>query len=188
MSCEQLVEKLQVSLDECDTLRIEVARLKEELSFLKGHQTMAAGLRGERLISKIVNGKPTSHVEVYDVETSTGTRIEVKYSKLNSPSKLFTTKRWAWGRIFGAHNKKAYDYLLLVGDIDERYKDLYLAKGTPYIFFLIPQGEVEALTMSNQHARGIQLTTNPKIAKSKASLLFHKYQISFDEISGRFAL
>lgn len=68
-------------------LELENAKLKNELDFLKTHPTITQGIKGETLVAKLVGGSATSYSDSYDVTTSTGLRIEVKYRKLNQPMK-----------------------------------------------------------------------------------------------------
>ncbi len=178
-----------------ETLRNEVHRLttendalKKRLSFLEGHETLSAGMRGEKLIASMLNGKLTSHTESFDVELPNGVLLEVKSSGLNIPSKTAPTRRWAWGKIFGEHGAKKFDYLVLVGVVDERYLTSYLDPTSPYVFFVVPYDQVDSLTIKNSKVRGIQLTTNPSRCTSAASPLFTEYQASVQQLKERFGL
>lgn len=181
-------EKIAALKDEVLRLNEENKRLKDQVSFLVGHQTLAEGMRGERLISGLLDGSLTTHTESFDVELHNGVHLEVKTSKLNAPTKGLPTRRWAWGKIFGDHNAKKFDFLILVGESDNRYSAYYADPKSPYVFFVVPYDCVKNLTMKNSKVRGIQLTTNPKRATSAASPLFTDYQVSVQQLKDRFGL
>ncbi len=162
--------------------------LKQKLSFWVGHKTLASGTQGEDIIVKLIGGKPTSHTKSYDIVLDDGNLIEVKYSKMNTPSKGSETRRWAWGKVFGEQGTKKYDYLILIGETDKRFNAQYVSKNSPYVLFVVPYSHVYPLTIKTKNTRAIQLTTNPEIAKSNASPLFSQYQINERELKLKFGL
>lgn len=164
-------------------LRETIASLSERLSFLETHRTLAAGLRGETLISDLVNGKITAYATPHDIEvTATGQVIEVKLAKLNKPVRTSTTHRWAWSKVFGESGRKKYDHLLLVGEADLKYREQYRDQGSPYVLFLVPYADVKALSVKTGRNESIILTTNPRKAKSVAAPLFSRFQVSREEL------
>src|SRR3990167_4442742 len=79
-----------------------IKELEHKLSFFHTHQTLAEGIRGEKLISTIVNGDPTTHGAPYDITAPSGERIEVKSSKLLCVYKERPSRRWLWSRVYGS--------------------------------------------------------------------------------------
>jgi hypothetical protein len=71
--------------------------------------------------------------DLYDVTTENGKHIEVKLSKVGTQNAT-RTKRWVWNNIVGP---KAYDYLVLAGEKDERWLRQY--PDLEYVFFLVPR-------------------------------------------------
>lgn len=168
---------------ENEILKKQVFELKKELEFLKLHPVFAQGLKGERLIAEMTGGTLTDFSASHDVETPNGSKIEVKFSKLNSPSNS-RTRRWNWSKPLGWKDKgKDFDYLLLVGDKDHRFESQY-PDSSPYVFFLIPRAYVEEL-MSSGGVIGsaVQIVTNLQKAKSPKSLLIKKHLVSFKTIT-----
>ncbi len=153
---------------ECEKLRQRIielerenVRMMSELEFLKTHSSMVQGIKGETLVAHLVDGTLTSFSESYDVATSTGLRIEVKYSKLNRPMKNSPTLRWNWSKPLGWLDKgKDYHYLLLIGEKDQRYLDDY-PDSTPYVYFLVPIQDVPDVMDQGRSVGGmVQITTN----------------------------
>lgn len=181
---------------ENELLRAEIHILKGRLTLLDTHQSLAKGMRGESLVAKWTNGSVTIHNAAHDVETAVGlVRLEIKYSGLNVAVRNRElggreTRRWAWSKPFGESSKKKYDRLILVGDKDPRYIDQYQGIDCPYVLFDVPFSEILPLTIQTNggHYRSIQLTTNPKTAKSAASTLFYKYQVSLAELTKLYGL
>ena len=121
---------------ENEALRRQVADLERQVLFLTTHSTLAAGMAGETIISKIISGKMTPYAEAFDVATVGGLRLEVKYARLNRHSKeSLNTRRWPWGKVFGESGNKNYDFLILVGEADERYREKYKSPESQYVIF-----------------------------------------------------
>jgi hypothetical protein len=81
-------------MDELQSLRLEnkalksrILELERELVFLKTHPTIAQGLKGETIIAKLTHGIATTYAEAHDLVVGQDIRIEVKFSKLNTPVK-----------------------------------------------------------------------------------------------------
>lgn len=117
----------------------------------------------------------------YDVVSQNGSRIEVKYSKLNFPNKSRDNTRWNWTNILGNASdlKKPYDYLILVGQADERFLSYYPVLDGKFVVFAIPRTYVENHRSNirlSLAARGtIALSTNPNLAHTRSMIeLFAK--------------
>lgn len=168
-------------------LELENACLRREIEFLKTHPSITQGMKGELLVSKVIDGTLTSYAEGFDFQTAGGKKIEVKFSKLNRPMPNSTTptRRWTWSKPLGFLDKgKDYDYLLLIGDKDERYLDQY-RDDTPYIYFLIPLSRVRDVMNSGSSIGGsINLTSNlMKLQRKRQKPKLLEFWINFDQLS-----
>ena len=121
-----------------------------------------------------------------DVIAENGTRLEVKFAQLNSPYAGATTKRWSWQKILGEMGNKKYDRLILIGKKDPRYADQYGDEQCPWVIFDVPYSDLKSVTISSGRWRLIQLTTNPRTAASKGSLLYRSYKVTAGEVEARY--
>lgn len=173
-------------------LKKTMVRLEEKIEFLTKHKSIALGISGETLIAKIVKGNLSGVSESFDVTVPNGALIEVKYAKLNLATKQYAkpTKRWAWSRVFGNGGKKRYDYLVLIGEKDDRWEQYYKEPSAPFVLFCVPYGEVASLVIDTDGGRfkGIQLTSNPLKAKSRGSVLFSRHQVTASELVATFGI
>lgn len=181
------LEQLQARLLE---LEAENRFLRERLQFLEYHPTIAAGLRGETLVSQAVNGTLTVFTASSDVVISdSGLRLEVKYSKLNQAVAKIgaSTQRWTWSRPLGQNNSKVYDRLILVGVADIRYRTQYCDPESPFVIFDVPFAEVAPLARKSGTHWNIQISTNPlRSSTAPAQALFKQYQVSPAELTRRY--
>ena len=167
-------------------LRERVRTLEEQVNFLGQHRMLAAGIAGERLIARLTRGSMTAHGSPHDIETD-GQLIEVKFAKLSRPSRTAPTLRWQWQKIYGERGGKAYDYLLLIGEADDRFRGEYHDPLSPYVFFLIPFEEARRLCVKGSPL-GMVLNSNPTSARGSSSDLFSRWQTTAPEIERRFNL
>lgn len=59
----------------------------------------------------------------------------------------------------------------------------------PYVFFDVPFSEAQALTVRGGTHRNIQITTNPRTARTPAAIkLFSEYMLSFAELNIRYGI
>lgn len=181
---------------EVESLRREISVLTQKLTLVYTHKTLAKGMQGESLVVHWVNGVITTHNANHDITVNGSLiRIEVKYSGLNAAIRGHQTPdvetlRWAWAKPFGESGNKAFNRLILVGDKDPRYFEHYKDPACPYIFFDVPYEEIMPLTIQTNSGRyrSIQLTTNPLKAKSSASPLFHRFQITLADLERCYGL
>jgi hypothetical protein len=181
---------------EVERLRAQVAALSSKLALLTTHASLARGIAGESLVAGWIQGVLTTHNARHDlVVAGRKLRIEVKYSGLGPARRNLQregreTLRWAWSKPFGESGKKEYDRLILVGDVDPRYGEHYRDPACPYILFDVPFAEIMPLTIRTNGGRyrSIQLTSNPRTARSAASALFAGYQVTLDELARRYGL
>lgn len=170
---------IQSLLVENAALIKRIAHLESELEFLKLHPVFAQGLKGERLIAKLSGGKLTELNAPYDISVGSSVKVEVKFSKLNCPHRG-ETRRWQWSKPLGWKDKgKDYDFLLLVGDKDQRFAEQYPPDNSPYVFFLIPHSQVADILTSNKAiGSNAQIISNLKSARSPASMAIKKHMVS----------
>jgi hypothetical protein len=173
------------------SLKRKVVELEQKVAFHENHPTLAQGIKGESLIAKLIGGDFTSHNASHDLLIlDKNIAIEVKLSRLNTAVRKVTstTMRWTWANVLGIVKEKEYDYLILIGEADSRYKKYYMDKESPYVFFLIPREEVHSITISTNsgRARTVQLLSNPMKAKSSASKLFSEYQVTIKQLENKF--
>lgn len=169
-------------------LKVRIAQLEEELAFLRTHPVILQGLKGESLVAKLTGGELTSFAAEHDVVVAGDIKIEVKQSKLNTPVRGSSTRRWNWSRPLGWKDKgKSYDFLLLVGDKDKRYPHQY-KDSSPYVFFLVPKEHVPRICNSGSAiGANVQLTTNLARATSPTSVALKSFMVSEAEITAVFA-
>ena len=148
-----------------------IVQLESEIAFLRAHPAFLRGLKGETLVASLTGGELSSYAAEHDVVISGNVKIEVKFSKLNTPVAGSTTRRWNWSKPLGWKDKgKSYDFLLLVADKDTRYPSQY-KDSSPYVFFLLPLAAVPGVCNSGSAiGANVQLTTNLARAKSPTSM------------------
>jgi putative hemolysin len=88
-------------------------------------------------------------------------------------------------KIYGHTNMKQFDYLVLLGDVDDRYRKSYADPQSPYVIFLVPEEEVGTFVQGNGTNLGIQLTTNPATVKERGRALFERFQVTEQQLDYR---
>jgi hypothetical protein len=170
-------------------LREENAFLRQKVEILEKHPTLVKGIAGETLIAKLLGGVLTNKNACHDISIErNGVRLEVKYSNLNLAVNISTTQRWAWSKIFGESGKKDYDRLILIGDTDKQWREHYFDLVSPYVIFDIPLGEAMQFTTQTGRYRSIQLSTNPRKARSVAAPIFAHYQVTLAQLTERYGI
>ena len=168
-------QRLKQLEDENHQLKQTNKDLKDKLEFMKMHPVLVAGLKGETLVCDLVGGELTSFAASYDIKTDK-CKIEVKYSNLGVPVKGSVTRRWSWGKPLGWKDKgKDYDFLILVGEKDDRFPEQY-PESNKFVWFLIPRLDVEKLMFKGGTIGGIiQITTNFNSISNQKSKMLLKY-------------
>ncbi|ANK83057.1 MAG: hypothetical protein TEF_21320 [Rhizobiales bacterium NRL2] len=164
-----------------ERLKARVIELERKLAFWEGHTTLGYGARGEQLVAAITGGQLTHHTELFDLEMSNGARVEVKYSKANVSVKGSPGRRWQWNKIYGQAGGKKYDYLLLIGEKDERHWKDYRDSDAPYVLFLLKRGDERPFVSSGGNYISVGANPLPKTVRYRA--LFERHQISADALS-----
>lgn len=171
-------------------LREENQILREQVTFLQGHPTLAKGLKGESIVAKLVRGAMIAGNAPYDILAKRGHfRLEVKYSGLLVAVRGCKTRRWVWTKTLGESGKKIYDRLILVGLSDQRFSRMYKDRRGPFVLFDVPITEVAELSVWAGKYRAIHLTTNPLTARSvRAKKLFGDYQVTESVLDARYGV
>jgi hypothetical protein len=143
-------------------LQARVRQLEAECEALKPFDADHA----EFLIAELTGGDKANHHDPHDVLLKNGLRLQAKYSHLNKPN-LSKTKRWNWGKPLGLLDRTGdYDFLVLVGEKDNRYESQYPADSR-YVLFLVPREEV--LRVANRGgAGGLMIALNTNLASVRA--------------------
>ncbi|WP_278378959.1 hypothetical protein [Stutzerimonas kunmingensis] len=189
MSIAEDIDLVQALRTRVATLEAENTSLRAKLDLFEQHSTLAKGIKGERIIVTLLGGTPSAKNAPHDIELKErDLLLEVKYANLNLAVPHSATQRWVWSKIFGEAGKKNYQRLILVGDIDLRYRESYMDSDSPYVLFDIPYEDAVPLTIKTGRYRSISLTTNPAKAKSAGAPLFGKYQITFQDLESRYGL
>lgn len=164
--------------DEILALRLRISILEKEIEFLKTHPTIAQGMKGEALVAKLTKGVVGAYADQHDILVGQSVKIEVKFSKLNSPNPKASTKRWNWSKPLGWKDKgKNYDLLLLVGEKDLRFPTQYIDE-SPYVFFLVPHAEVPTVMTSGSAIGGnVQMISNFAKAKSLSAIAIRQHMV-----------
>jgi hypothetical protein len=191
MDYEAINQRIAELENENAELKKENRRLLRQILFLEEDKTISESLRVESLVARLVRGLLSSNSASYDVALEhRNLKFEVKFSKINIADRKSgaPTKRWAWAKPFGESGNKIFDNLILIGIIDEQYRHFYLHSTGKFIIFDVPYDEIMPLTIQTNRGRyrSIQLTTNPQTARSAASPLFAKYQITSADLEARY--
>ena len=170
-------------------LAAKVAELEARLLYMTTYKTLAAGLSGENHVVELIGGARTSHTASVDIICRNGTKVEVKLGKLSRPAPRTSpdTLRWQWGKIFGEKNAKDFDYIVLVGESDLRFRELYKDRSSPYVLFLLNRAQAEEVATSHTRgAKGILLGANPQPKGVKAARFFAEFQVTAAELTAWF--
>ena len=170
-------------IQENQLLKKRIKQLEKEVLYLRTHPAIVQGMRGETIVCKLTDGVRTSYADEIDIVVKSEIKIEVKFSKLNTPDKGAATKRWNWSKPLGWKDKgKDFDFLFLLGEKDPRFEDQYL-DNSPYVYFLMPSARLDqVMTSGTTIGSNIQINTNLRTAKSPASMALKKFMVSDQEI------
>lgn len=168
---------------ELDHFKSRCRLLEREVEFLRLHPTISQGLKGERLVCQLTGGLLTKYAEKYDVFLPNLATVEVKHSKLNTPVHGSSTRRWNWSKPLGHLDKgKDYDFLILLGEKDERYPSQYV-DNSPFVCFLVPREIVPSLMSKGSLVGGmIQLSSNLTTGWSEKSAIIRRYMIALSDM------
>lgn len=179
----ELENRILILARELEHCRSRCILLEREVEFLRLHPTISQGLKGERLVCQLTGGMLTKYAEKYDVALPNLATVEVKHSKLNIPVHGSSTRRWNWSKPLGHLDKgKEYDFLILLGEKDERYPEQYV-DDSPFVCFLVPRDIVPSLSTKGRTVGGmIQLSSNLSTGWSEKSAIIRRHMISLSDI------
>jgi hypothetical protein len=161
MPISRTVQDLLAQKDEIIlALEKENATLKNEVKALKTKIEFARGVPVEELVKEWTDGTRMNYKDGHDVTTKNGTRLEVKFSSVNTLKS--SVKRWNWNSLLGENEKKEFHYLVLAGVKDESYKYPEL----PFVFFIVPRDAVNDIK-----GRGDSITLNTNLDIVRANNL-----------------
>jgi hypothetical protein len=168
-------------------LRAENDSLRRRLELYERSAPFVLGAAAERFVLGLVGGSYQPRGSPFDLVAGSGARVEVKCSRLSKVSmRRPTTRYWAWSKILGEGGSKQYDFLVLVGEPDERYRSTYAEPAAEWLLFAVPCARVPDLLHRNGRYRSIYLTTNPATVKCiRARTLYSEYQISSADLRRR---
>jgi hypothetical protein len=112
-------------------------------------------------------------------------RLEVKYSNSHLAVRHSITRRWSWLDLFGRDGGKSYNRVILVGDADPRFVDLYKDRDSPFVMFDL--SFEDARKYYNFELGAIKLSTNPRTARTAlANAFYNGFQVTRDELAAKY--
>jgi hypothetical protein len=163
-----------------EALQAELEEKRREGLFFALHKTMLIGRSGETIVANAVHGQQTSYASIFDVEKN-GVKIEVKRSGLNYTG--CSSGRWTWYKIFGESGKKHYDYLVLIGQKENRWRSFYRDEVSMFAYFCVPWKEITSIASQKGM---IQISSNPNDArKYYCGRLFADFQTRYRDLETR---
>jgi restriction endonuclease S subunit len=158
-------------------LENKIKALETKIKTLNTKIEFERGAPIEELVKEWTEGTRMSYKYGHDVTTKNGTRLEVKFSSVNTPKP--SIKRWTWSSLLGQNEKKDFHFLVLAGVKDKSYEYPAL----PFVFFIVPREVVDDITRRGSFA----LNTNLDIvrANNQKSVMMKRYlvhsQNAFDQ-------
>lgn len=134
----------------------------------------------ERLIARLSPVENRSGQRASDLQVSSFS-IRVAFSRPPASASLVAFPRWSWT----VPRTLAYDYLLLIGEKPERFRDLYPSDGAANVYYLVPGSASERLFDRFQPDQ-ICLFVHPEAEETKAHDLVKKWSVSQHEIEEAF--
>lgn len=161
-------------------LEQENERLRQELGVSRVSDTIARGAFGEELVAGWAFGARAPRGLPHDLMIG-ALKVEVKYSGLlvQLDRKQHRVCRWTWSKIFGERGKKQFDYLVLIGEADPRFRDSYKDPASPYVVFILSYWDAIRLCggIKAGLAGRIACTTNPLTVRAREpKWLFNDFQ------------
>ena len=170
---------------EIKRLKRLIKRLRDHLTAVKGFKKTVDGTEGEKFILRLIRGGiKKADFSPHDLVTRKGNRIEVKNAQPVCTNNKIATPcyRWNWRYVLRPNKKrKYYDYLILMGKKDKRYKQNDLDK-TPYVYFILSFEETKRIVSPKDDYGQISLTTNLDTVRGKQGKTLLKYRKSFSEL------
>jgi hypothetical protein len=166
-------------------LRALVAFQERRLKRLEAIRGLV-GHAGEAYLAKVLRLPMPDARTGYDFRLPSGRTLEVKTSKLFKPSKSSSVLRWTWHRPLGWTGQKKYDFLVLLGDKDLRFR--YKSRSSEYVIFLIPHKKIGPAFGDGKDGKGIvNLLSNPT-TWNKSYFNFAQHEVSLAELKARLGI
>ncbi len=166
-----------------------IAELESTIKSLKERLRSADPLNGgvvEFYIADLISGRLTTGLSPHDIVSPNGLFLEVKFSRLGCPHKTSESRRWSWGNPLGEGGAKVFDRLILVGEVDEKFRPRYRDPDSPYVIFDVPFEEVNDIKRTLPI---IQITTSPDSGWSRTKKrLFSEFAITRAELVERYGV
>ncbi len=177
MQAYSFKEKITESRAENEKLKAENATLKGLLDDLIMNPALDAGRMAEIVVCNLVGGTLTRYHKQYDIKVG-DYRIEVKYSKVNTPNKHYPNVRnWDWSNIKAKDKGRGYHFLVLLGEKDPHFPHQYSADTTPYgkyVCFFIPREDIAELMPGGKDSGMIDTNTDRKKVEGSKSKRYLK--------------
>lgn len=143
------MEKRASFADRIAELEVENAALRKENKLLRSKLGAAVwrvdGSTAEAFVHELIGGKRTLGSTRHDLETSGGTKLEIKFSNLNKAMPNSAMRRWLWAHVLGRDNTKIFDRLILVAPHDPQFREQMKDPASPCVIFDIPYKQVPSL-------------------------------------------
>lgn len=140
----------------------------------------------EYVVANWTRGSVTGYADSYDVMSENGNRIEVKFSKLNTPNATSALRRWNWSNISGGKIIKDFDHLVLIGQSDARFEGRYKVIESRYVVFCFSRAEVDDFLkgfMSPSGRGSLAISTDTSGERAQQLM---RYMVDLDELRRRF--
>ncbi|MDQ3175556.1 MAG: hypothetical protein M3Q91_17920, partial [Acidobacteriota bacterium] len=166
-------------------LEAQVAELRAALNPTR-ESSHEKARKAEQFIAELLGCEFAPHVARHDLlAVKSGIKFEVKFSSLTYPKgRTSSIRYWLWTAIFGEKDGKIFDHLILVGQSDSEYREIYVEPDSPFVLFDLSYSET--LSFLNNHG-DIQLNTNPNgLRKPVFKLLYKEHQITRNQLCLRY--
>ena len=133
----------------------------------------------EFAICDAIGGTPSRNDE-YDIVSRNGKKIEVKYAALRPKNSKHPGKtlRWNWDKITGISKNKSFDFLILVGGINQENREKYPLE--KYVYFILPFENIRSFLRKQKKAYRIYLLANSK--KKSSNRAMYEFQKTLADI------
>jgi hypothetical protein len=178
----ELRERIAKLESETVILRAEIRLLRKKLG---PSAWRIDANKAEEFVHELVDGERTYGSSIYDLETSNGTKIEIKYSNLNKAMPNSAMRRWVWAHVLGRDNAKVFDRLILLAPHDPQFRNKMKDPDSRWVIFDVPYAEVASLMEKDGM---IWTGTHPTKFTRRAThrRLMCDYQITRAELATRY--
>jgi len=175
--CQDRDKRIRLLNLQISILQESNRNLSRKLNELLKHDTMLAGLKGEKLILDIAKGTSTKRGTPYDIKLHNGLKVEVKYSRVTEPVHGSTCRRWVWNGVIGEKHAKDYDILVLIGEKDGEYHK-FEDDNSNFVYFILKKDDIRKMVVPGGKRGWIALNLNPNTTRSPFSKFLWKYKMA----------